>query len=142
MGDVLGAPDRPRNTDDRHAPSDGGPEPSGERQGPSGGGPGAFPARLRPLRGERGLPLADLARLTHYSKGYLSKIETGAKRPTPDVARRCDEVLGAGGDPLRRVRRPGPDTGPPGPRPPGEGPYRPVPMARWRCAGCPTAARR
>ncbi|GGZ80465.1 hypothetical protein GCM10010371_45030 [Streptomyces subrutilus] len=134
----MGAPDRPRNTDDRHAPSDdrhapsdGGPEPSdgglgppGERQGPSGGGPGAFRARLRRLRGERGLSLADLARLTHYSKGYLSKIETGAKRPTPDVARRCDEVLGAGGDLLRRVRRPGPGTGPPGPRPPGEGPYR------------------
>ncbi|MFE9630857.1 helix-turn-helix domain-containing protein [Streptomyces sp. NPDC006463] len=59
---------------------------------------------------QRGLSLADMARRTHYSKGYLSKIETGSKRVTADVARRCDEVLGAGGELLRMVR----ETGPPG----------------------------
>ncbi|MGP4019269.1 helix-turn-helix domain-containing protein [Saccharopolyspora sp. 5N708] len=38
-----------------------------------------------------------MAALLHYSKGHLSKIETGNKRPTPDFARRCDAVLDAGG---------------------------------------------
>ncbi|MFG2577201.1 helix-turn-helix domain-containing protein [Streptomyces sp. NPDC048481] len=60
-----------------------------------------FPGRLRHLRRQRGLSLADLARQTHYSKGYLSKIETGAKRVTVDVARRCDEILRADGGLLR-----------------------------------------
>ncbi|GAA2257248.1 hypothetical protein GCM10010415_18260 [Streptomyces atrovirens] len=63
----------------------------------------SFPARLRRLRQARGLSLADLARQTHYSKGYLSKIETGTKRATADVARICDRVLGAEGELLRLV---------------------------------------
>ncbi|MBP2040552.1 nSTAND1 domain-containing NTPase [Streptomyces avidinii] len=67
-----------------------------------------FPAQLRRLRVQRGLSLADLARQTHYSKGYLSKIETGSKRVTVDVARRCDDVLRAGGELLRMVRETGP----------------------------------
>ncbi|MFF9870433.1 helix-turn-helix domain-containing protein [Streptomyces sp. NPDC013953] len=66
----------------------------------------SFPAQLRRLRARRGLSLADLARRTHYSKGYLSKIETGSKRATVDVARRCDEVLRADGLLLRLVRQP------------------------------------
>ncbi|WP_399432231.1 helix-turn-helix domain-containing protein [Streptomyces sp. WAC05374] len=64
----------------------------------------SFPAQLRRLRLRQGLSLADLARRTHYSKGYLSKIETGAKRATIDVARRCDQVLRADGELLRLVR--------------------------------------
>ncbi|MEU6665915.1 helix-turn-helix domain-containing protein [Streptomyces sp. NPDC046727] len=63
----------------------------------------SFPAQLRRLRQQRGLSLAGLARQTHYSKGYLSKIETGAKRPTVDVARRCDQILCAEGELLRLV---------------------------------------
>ncbi|MEU6775056.1 helix-turn-helix domain-containing protein [Streptomyces sp. NPDC046759] len=63
----------------------------------------SFPAQLRRRRQQRGLSLADLARQTHYSKGYLSKIETGAKRATVDVARRCDQILGANGELLRLV---------------------------------------
>ncbi|WOP39201.1 helix-turn-helix domain-containing protein [Streptomyces sp. Li-HN-5-13] len=77
----------------------------GERPAPT---TPAFPAQLRRLRQERGLSLADLARQTHYSKGYLSKIETGAKRATVDVARRCDEILRAGGELLRLVGQPPP----------------------------------
>ncbi|MGW1555829.1 nSTAND1 domain-containing NTPase [Streptomyces sp. NPDC002144] len=82
----------------------------------------SFPAQLRRLRRERGMSLADLARRTHYSKGYLSKIETGVKRATVDVARQCDHILGAGGELLRLVRDtapaergagPGADTGEP-----------------------------
>ncbi|WP_442811506.1 nSTAND1 domain-containing NTPase [Streptomyces sp. NBC_01288] len=68
----------------------------------------SFPAQLRRLRRERGLSLADLARQTHYSKGYLSKIETGVKRATVDVARQCDHILGADGELLRLVREAGP----------------------------------
>ncbi|MFL4952718.1 helix-turn-helix domain-containing protein [Streptomyces sp. MMS24-I31] len=64
----------------------------------------SFPQQLRRRRQQRGLSLADLARQTHYSKGYLSKIETGAKRATVDVARRCDQILGAEGALLRLVR--------------------------------------
>ncbi|MEU9391904.1 helix-turn-helix domain-containing protein [Streptomyces sp. NPDC048324] len=64
----------------------------------------SFPAQLRRLRRERGLSLADLARQTHYSKGYLSKIETGVKRATVDVARQCDHILRADGELLRLVR--------------------------------------
>ncbi|MFF8729249.1 helix-turn-helix domain-containing protein [Streptomyces sp. NPDC015171] len=68
----------------------------------------SFPAQLRRLRQQRGLSLADLARQTHYSKGYLSKIETGAKRATADVARSCDQILRAEGALLRLVAPPRP----------------------------------
>jgi WD40 repeat protein/transcriptional regulator with XRE-family HTH domain len=68
----------------------------------------SFPAQLRRLRRERGLSLADLARQTHYSKGYLSKIETGVKRATVDVARQCDHILRAEGELLRLVRESAP----------------------------------
>ncbi|WP_259407594.1 nSTAND1 domain-containing NTPase [Streptomyces akebiae] len=61
------------------------------------------------------MSLTDLARRTHYSKGYLSKIETGAKRPTVDVARLCDQVLRADGELLRLVRQAPPRDGDPGP---------------------------
>ncbi|MFD3556316.1 helix-turn-helix domain-containing protein, partial [Streptomyces goshikiensis] len=100
----MGDPDLGRNT--------GHHDESAEPAEPADGSALPFPAQLRRLRALRGLSLADLARRTHYSKGYLSKIETGAKPPTADVARRCDEVLGAGGELLRLVR----DTDVPGPR--------------------------
>ncbi|MER7107165.1 WD40 repeat domain-containing protein [Streptomyces sp. NPDC000229] len=86
----MGDPDRGRKTDRPHELPDDAAM--------------SFSARLRRLRLQRGLSLADLARQTHYSKGYLSKIETGAKRVTIDVARRCDQVLRAEGELLRLVR--------------------------------------
>ncbi|MGW0517090.1 nSTAND1 domain-containing NTPase [Crossiella sp. NPDC003009] len=52
-----------------------------------------FAAGLRRLRRERGLSLAALSARTHYSKGYLSNLEHERKPPTPDLARRLDEVL-------------------------------------------------
>uniref|UniRef100_A0AAU2K2V8 Helix-turn-helix domain-containing protein n=1 Tax=Streptomyces sp. NBC_00049 TaxID=2903617 RepID=A0AAU2K2V8_9ACTN len=123
MGDAVGDPDHRRKTDHQHE--------SGDAVMP-------FPAQLRRLRVQRGLSLADLARQTHYSKGYLSKIETGSKRATPDVARRCDEVLGAGGELLRMVREEtqppaGDDT--PGPQSEGECPYRGLPAFTVRDEG-------
>ncbi|QIZ36826.1 helix-turn-helix transcriptional regulator [Saccharopolyspora sp. ASAGF58] len=57
-----------------------------------------FGAELRRLRTAAGLSLTRMAALLHYSKGYVSKIETGGKGPTPDFARRCDSILEAGGE--------------------------------------------
>ncbi|MEU1557210.1 helix-turn-helix domain-containing protein [Streptomyces scabiei] len=102
MGDTLGDPLHGQQTDPHHGR---------DRDAPA---TLSFPAQLRRLRQERGLSLTDLARRTHYSKGYLSKIETGAKRPTVDVARLCDQVLGAEGELLRLVRQTQPRDGDPG----------------------------
>jgi WD40 repeat protein/transcriptional regulator with XRE-family HTH domain len=65
-----------------------------------------FAAELRRLRGLRKVSLTGLARSIHYSKGYLSKIENGSKPPTLDVARRCDDALGAQGELVRLLPRP------------------------------------
>lgn len=43
------------------------------------------------------LSLAELAKLVHYDKSYLSKIENGFKSASIDFARRCDAALGADG---------------------------------------------
>lgn len=56
-----------------------------------------FGGELRRLRTEAGVSLAELARRVHYSKSYLSRIESGAKPPAADVARRCDAALDADG---------------------------------------------
>ncbi|XVQ14225.1 helix-turn-helix domain-containing protein [Spirillospora sp. CA-255316] len=56
-----------------------------------------FGERLRRLRAEHGLSLAELSRLVHYSRGHLSKVENGQKPASADLARVCDEALGAGG---------------------------------------------
>ncbi|MFF3209195.1 helix-turn-helix domain-containing protein [Streptomyces sp. NPDC002886] len=95
MGDLLGDPDRASGT------------------------AAAFPARLRRLRVQRGLSLGELARRTHYSKGYLSKIETGAKPVTHDVARSCDRALGAEGELLGLVPELAPGIDGSGPPPAG-----------------------
>ncbi|MGH3912641.1 MAG: helix-turn-helix domain-containing protein [Pseudonocardiaceae bacterium] len=58
----------------------------------------SFGPELRRLRIEAGLSLTRLAGLLHYSKGHLSKVETGLKRPTPELARCCDALVGAAGD--------------------------------------------
>ncbi|MEH0474649.1 WD40 repeat domain-containing protein [Streptomyces sp. B21-097] len=83
-----------------------------------------FPSQLRRLRRQRGLSLADMARRTHYSKGYLSKIETGAKRVTVDVARRCDEILEAEGGLLRLLTKNAESPEQPRPELDGVRPYR------------------
>ncbi|GAA2197835.1 hypothetical protein GCM10009787_37980 [Streptomyces bangladeshensis] len=113
MGDALGEPRQGADTGNRN-------DNGGDRTVPT---TPSFPAQLRRLRQQRGLSLADLARQTHYSKGYLSKIETGAKRATVDVARRCDQILRAEGELLALVAPPRPaepaddDTGPACPYP-------------------------
>jgi transcriptional regulator with XRE-family HTH domain len=56
-----------------------------------------FGPELRRLRVAADLSLTRLAGLLHYSKGHVSKVETGLKRPTPELAQRCDTLLGAEG---------------------------------------------
>ena len=63
-----------------------------------------FAAELRRRRVARGLSQAALARLVHYSRAYVCKLESGDKEPTPDLARRCDEALQAGGALIERAR--------------------------------------
>jgi len=56
-----------------------------------------FGLELRRLRLERGLSLAALAGLVHYSKGQLSKVERGIQAPGRSLARLCDAALRAQG---------------------------------------------
>ncbi|MFC8124999.1 SAV_2336 N-terminal domain-related protein [Streptomyces sp. NPDC057302] len=59
--------------------------------------PPDFGQELRRARTAAGLSLTELAGIVHYSKGHLSKIERGMKRPTRHLARMCDLTLRAGG---------------------------------------------
>ncbi|WP_395359670.1 helix-turn-helix domain-containing protein [Streptomyces sp. YH02] len=88
-----------------------------------------FGPELRRRRLAAGMTLDDLAARVHYSKGQLSKVETGRQRPTPELARLCDSALAAEGAlsalvPTGRGRadRPG---GPGGPAAPSAGRPRP-----------------
>ncbi|MBX6750390.1 MAG: helix-turn-helix transcriptional regulator [Micromonosporaceae bacterium] len=67
-----------------------------------------FGATLRRLRRQRHMSLSQLARAVHYSRGHVSRIENGLKRPSETFARLCDGVLGTGGVLLRHpaVARP------------------------------------
>ncbi|MFG2881005.1 helix-turn-helix domain-containing protein [Streptomyces sp. NPDC048297] len=76
-----------------------------------------FGAELRRLRIAAGLTLTQLASVVHYSKGQLSKIETGRKRPTVELARLCDVALDARGALTRLVPAPSPTPRPRGTTP-------------------------
>lgn len=73
-----------------------------------------FGAELRRRRRAAGLTLTELAVRTHYSKGYLSKVETGLAAPNPALAALCESELGVPGEltallpgvPSRRRTRP------------------------------------
>ncbi|MEU1686638.1 helix-turn-helix transcriptional regulator [Micromonospora sp. NPDC005707] len=67
----------------------------------------SFAGRLRALREASGLSLRALARLTFYGKSYLHELETGAKIPTPQIARQLDRVLRANGELVAMAARPG-----------------------------------
>ncbi|MGW3007441.1 helix-turn-helix domain-containing protein [Streptomyces sp. NPDC001219] len=60
-----------------------------------------FGAELRRLREDAGMTLQQLADITSYSRGHLSKIERGTNPPTRNLAQRCDAHFGADG----RLRR-------------------------------------
>lgn len=57
----------------------------------------SFGPELRRLRIAADMSLTRLAGLLHYSKGHISKVETGLKRPTPELAQRCDSLFAAAG---------------------------------------------
>lgn len=76
-----------------------------------------FGAALRQRRLAAGLSLRDLAERIHYSKPYLSKIETGQRRPSLELARQCDAALHAEGAllalvPTTTAEAPADPTGP------------------------------
>lgn len=56
---------------------------------------------LRRRRVAAGLSLRDLARQVHYSRGHLSKVETGRTIASIELARLCDSALGSGGELVR-----------------------------------------
>ncbi|MFE0421283.1 helix-turn-helix domain-containing protein [Streptomyces sp. NPDC058953] len=68
-------------------------------------GPLLFGSELRRLRMQAGLTLQQLAQEMNYSKGHLSKIERGGKRPPMSLARRCDAYFSARGR-LSRLAEP------------------------------------
>lgn len=56
-----------------------------------------FGAELRRLRVSAGLSLTELAGRVHYSKGYLSKVETGLAAPNSALAALCESEFGTPG---------------------------------------------
>lgn len=76
-----------------------------------------FGIELRRRREAAGVSLGQFAEMAHYSKGHLSKIENGLKKPSREMAVRFDALLSAG-NALARLVPPqdGPDaTAPPHP---------------------------
>ncbi|MER8046256.1 helix-turn-helix transcriptional regulator [Streptomyces sp. NPDC094032] len=57
-----------------------------------------FGPELRRRRLAAGMTLDGLAARVHYSKGQLSKVDTGRQQPSPELARLCDGAVGAGGE--------------------------------------------
>lgn len=57
-----------------------------------------FGGKMRVLMIERGVSLRGLAAAVHFDAGYLSKIRSGFRNPSPDLARKLDEALGASGE--------------------------------------------
>ncbi|BAJ27839.1 MULTISPECIES: helix-turn-helix transcriptional regulator [Kitasatospora] len=84
-----------------------------------------FGVELRRLREQHGLSLDGLARQLSYSKGYLSKVESGQRRASQELARRCDALLGAEGRLQQLAARPAPAPRPDPARttPPAPGPH-------------------
>ncbi|MFH9966842.1 helix-turn-helix domain-containing protein [Streptomyces mirabilis] len=68
----------------------------------------AFGAELRRRRTAAGKSLSELAEEVHCSRSFLSRIETGQRRVTHELAQLCDERLEAKGALLALV--PGPST--------------------------------
>lgn len=57
-----------------------------------------FGERMRALMAERGISLRQLAKMTHYDVGGLSKVSRGLSRPSVKMARVLDAALNAGGE--------------------------------------------
>jgi hypothetical protein len=76
-----------------------------------------FGPRLRAMRTANGLTLSEFARRIYYSKGHVSRVETGSQPASVEFAQRCDTALNARGQLVALVRpdtpehRPEPDDG-------------------------------
>ncbi|VVJ22592.1 Uncharacterised protein [Amycolatopsis camponoti] len=66
-----------------------------------------FGAELKRRRTSVGMSLTGLATAVHFTKGYLSKVENGKARVNRDLAKACDQALGAGGELLALATEPG-----------------------------------
>jgi transcriptional regulator with XRE-family HTH domain len=56
-----------------------------------------FGEELHRRRDERGLSLAQLARLVPCHRGYIAQLENGDRKPSAEFASKLDDVLSAGG---------------------------------------------
>ncbi len=56
-----------------------------------------FARLLQALMAERGISGLKLARLAFCDKGHVSRLKNGHTRPSPTMAAKLDEILGAGG---------------------------------------------
>ncbi|WP_372669987.1 NB-ARC domain-containing protein [Amycolatopsis kentuckyensis] len=65
-----------------------------------------FGAELKRRRTSVGMSLTGLAAAVHFTKGYLSKVENGKTRVNRELAKACDQALGAGGELLALVTEP------------------------------------
>ncbi|WP_219516169.1 helix-turn-helix domain-containing protein [Nonomuraea ceibae] len=57
-----------------------------------------FGGKMRALMEERGVSLRQLAKVTHYDVGYLSKVANDLKRPSLPLAHQLEAALDAGGN--------------------------------------------
>jgi transcriptional regulator with XRE-family HTH domain len=64
----------------------------------------AFGEHMRRLMAERGMSLHQLAKITNYDVGYLSKVRNSRKPASLALAARVDAALGADGTLASRAR--------------------------------------
>jgi transcriptional regulator with XRE-family HTH domain len=64
-----------------------------------------FGRRLRHWRLAAGLTQAELGRRLAYDHSFISRVERSSRWPTHELAVRCDELLGAGGELVAQWRR-------------------------------------
>jgi transcriptional regulator with XRE-family HTH domain len=63
-----------------------------------------FGHQLRRWRRAAGLTQAELGRRLAYDHSFISRLERGYRWPSRELARRCDELLGTGGELLSQWR--------------------------------------
>ncbi|MGW3242718.1 helix-turn-helix domain-containing protein [Streptomyces sp. NPDC001070] len=74
-----------------------------------------FGEELRRRRQAAGQSLGELAEQVPCSRSFLSRVENGRRRPTYELAEKCDKVLDAGGELLGLAPLPRPARGTGGP---------------------------
>lgn len=93
-----------------------------------------FGAELRRLREAAGISLGQLAQRVHFSKGHLSKVESGQKPASAELARLCDAELGGGGHLVRLHPERTPTSTDAAPKPMADG------RGTWLLGGAPDGA--